>query len=51
MPGSIYLLQDNGTLHSLTERLYDSEDLLQGLLSRYPDLLAGDQIDEAAPRR
>jgi hypothetical protein len=51
MPGKIYLLQDDGNLQSLTEHRYDSESLLQGLLGRYPDLLAGDQINEAEPRR
>lgn len=51
MPGKIYLLQDDGSLQSLTERRYDSEDLLQALLGHYPDLLAGDQIDEQEPRR
>ncbi|MHC1594613.1 MAG: hypothetical protein ACXQT2_04820, partial [Methanotrichaceae archaeon] len=51
MSGKIYLLEENGTLRSLDKKPYDSEDLLQTLLERYPDLLAGDQIDEAAPRR
>jgi len=51
MSGKIYLLEENGTLRSLDKKPYDSEDLLQMLLERYPDLLAGDQIDEAAPRR
>lgn len=41
MPGKIYLLQEDGNLQSLTERRYDSEGLLQGLLGRYPDLLVG----------
>ncbi len=31
----------------MTEASYDSEDLLQGLLARYPNLLAGDQMDNA----
>ena len=30
---------------------YDSESLLQELLAKYPDLLAGDQIDTERPRR
>jgi hypothetical protein len=30
---------------------YDSEDLLQELLCKYPNLLAGDQIDSRSPRR
>lgn len=51
MAGKIYLVEENGTLRSLEEQLYDSEDLLQTMLERYPDLLAGDQIDELSPRR
>jgi hypothetical protein len=51
MTGRIYLLQDDGTLESLSERPYFREDLLQELLGDYPDLLAGDQINETAPRR
>ena len=35
----------------MTEQKYDSEDLLQGLLEKYPNLLAGDQIDSEVPRR
>jgi hypothetical protein len=35
----------------LDERQYDSEDLLQTLLARYPDLLAGELIDSLAPRK
>jgi hypothetical protein len=49
--GKIYLLQEDGTLQSLEERAYASEALLQRLLEDYPDLLAGEQIDDAAPRR
>jgi len=52
MPGRIYLLDNDGkTLRSLEKQPYDSEDLLQELLGEHPDLLAGDQIDEATPRR
>ncbi len=35
----------------MDESPYDSEDLLQELLEKYPNLLAGDQIDSARPRR
>jgi hypothetical protein len=55
MTGKIYLLQDDTRheprLQSLVEQPYDSEDLLQALLHDHPDLLAGDQMDESAPRR
>ena len=51
MKGGIYLIQGNGELVEMAEQPYDSEDLLQGLLARYPSLLAGAQMDPAAPRR
>jgi hypothetical protein len=49
--GCIFLIHDDGNLVEMREARYDSKDLLQGLLERYPDLLAGDQIDSEAPRR
>jgi hypothetical protein len=51
MNGGIYLIQDDGQLVEMSEQAYDSEDLLQELLAKYPKLLAGDQIDDAAPRK
>jgi len=49
--GNIYLIRGNDELVEMSEQPYDSEDLLQQLLARYPDLLAGDQMDVVAPRR
>ncbi len=51
MSGKIYLLREGETLQPLSEQPYASEDLLQSLLARYPDLLAGDQIQTSDPRR
>jgi hypothetical protein len=51
MPGSIFILHDDGTLVEMKETPYDSEALLQGLLADYSNLLAGDQIDPDNPRR
>ena len=51
MAGGIYVLQRDKQLIELREQEYDSENLLQELLAEYPNLLAGDQIDSAAPRR
>jgi hypothetical protein len=51
MPGGIYLIQGDDSLVEMEEKAYDSEDLLQGLLAEYPNLLAGDQVDGAEPRR
>ncbi len=48
----IFLLGDGATdLTTLTEAPYDTEDVLQLLLARYPDLLPGDQIDPDNPCR
>ena len=35
----------------MEETLYDAEDLLQELLEKHPDLLAGDQMRADLPRR
>ena len=50
--GAVFLLHsDNTTLVEMKEEPYDSEALLQALLSNYPALLAGEQIDTVSPRR
>ena len=51
MTGKIYLIQSDNQLLALEEQPYANEDMLQTLLEQYPDLLAGDQIDPATPRR
>jgi hypothetical protein len=51
MSGGIFLIKDDETLIETTEKEYDSEELLQELLAKYPNLLAGDQIDSENPRR
>jgi hypothetical protein len=51
MAGKIYLLNEGGSLQTMTEQPYENEALLQGLLGAYPDLMAGDQMDENTPRR
>jgi len=50
MGRNIYLIEGE-TLQPLQEKAYDSEELLQHLLADYPDLLAGEQMDERTPRR
>lgn len=40
-----------GNLFPMTETSFEKEDILQELLAKYPDLLAGDQIDPDNPRR
>jgi hypothetical protein len=49
--GEIFLIKDDGQLVEMKQREYESEDLLQELLQKYPNLLAGDQMDNKSPRR
>lgn len=51
MSHGIFLIHSHDQLVEMREQPYDSEDLLQRLLARYPNLLAGDQIDRETPRR
>lgn len=51
MNGRIFVLGDDGALTPLAEAPYELEDVLQRLLADHPDLLAGEQMNEAAPRR
>jgi hypothetical protein len=47
----IFLLKDSGDLEKVPVKPYDSEDLLQSLIERHPELLAGDQINPEEPIR
>jgi len=51
MGKKIFLLDHNNELDEMTETLYDSEDLFQELIEKYPAILAGDQINPENPRR
>lgn len=51
MSGKIYVLKHDETLEALTEQPYADEDLLQTLLERYSDLLAGEEMNPGDPRR
>lgn len=44
-------MQDDGRLVEMTEQEYFTEDLLQQLLAKHPNLLAGDQMSSGEPRR
>ncbi len=51
MPESIFRIGAEGELETVAETVVTDEDRLQDLLARYPDMLAGNQISRAAPRR
>jgi hypothetical protein len=51
MDGTIYLIGKDGKLEEMSQQSYDKEDILQKYLADYPNLLAGDQMDEAKPKR
>lgn len=48
---TIFLLKDDGNLQRVPRRHYESEELLQSLIEKHPDLLAGDQMAGDEPIR
>lgn len=51
MPGGVFVLKDAKTLVEMQPASFASEDDFQRLLAAFPSLLAGQQIDNAAPRK
>src|SRR2546429_4272 len=51
MPDSIFLIGTDSHIEQVPYRAYVSEDVLQDLIAKYPELLAGEQIDPDDPPR
>ena len=51
MAERIYVMNEKGSLEPLTEKPFDTEDLLQALIADHPELLDGEQIRPGDPRR
>ena len=51
MSGGVYYLDAQGALTEMKESSFAVEVDLQDLVARHPNLLVGDQIDPASPRR
>lgn len=51
MSGGIFVIGSDERLVEMTAASYDSEQVLQELLEKYPSLIAGDQVDPETPRR
>lgn len=51
MTGEIFLMDNDENIIPMNETKYDSERILQELLAKYPQLLAGDQINSENPRK
>ncbi len=51
MTRKIFLLQEGNELVEMEENEYVSEDILQDLVAKYPNLLAGDEMNVDIPRR
>ena len=51
MSSGVFLIQTDGQLVEMSEESYGSEADFQELLAKYPNLLAGDQINDEEPRR
>jgi len=51
LSSGVFLIQTDGKLVEMAEESYGSEADFQELLAKYPNLLAGDQINDEKPRR
>lgn len=51
MSGSIFVVDDKNRISELKESKFQSEDIFQELIERYPNILAGDQITPENPRK
>ena len=51
MSSGVFLLYKDGSLEEMNQEDYSSEEYLQTLLENYPNLLAGEQINETNPRK
>lgn len=51
MSSGVFVLRKDGALVEMNQREYDSEDMLQNLLAEYPNLMAGNLINELNPRK
>jgi hypothetical protein len=49
--GGVFVLQGGDSLLAMKPAEFAKEDDFQRLLSRFPELLVGDQIDPESPRR
>jgi hypothetical protein len=48
---TMFLIHQSGEIVEMNAQPYDSEKLLQGLLAKYPSVLAGDQTNGNIPRK
>jgi len=51
LASGVFLIQSDGQLVEMSEESYGSEADFQELLAKYPNLLAGNQINDAEPRK
>ena len=51
MSGKIFAIRDGEGLTELTQTTYENEDLLQSLIEKHPEILAGEQINPDDPRK
>ncbi|MCK9565873.1 MAG: hypothetical protein M0Q43_07485 [Methanothrix sp.] len=51
MAGGVFLIQKDGQLVEMSEESYGSEADFQELIAKYPNILAGNQINDEEPRK
>lgn len=51
MSNKVYLIDEKNQMKAMEEAPYEAEDVLQDLVARFPELLAGEQMDAERPRK
>ena len=51
MGNGIFLIQTDGSLVEMPQSPYNSEEVLQDLLAKYPNILTGNQNEDSEPTR
>jgi len=51
LSSGVFVIKKDGSLVEMLSSKYDSEEVLQSLLEEYPNLLAGNLIDDINPRK
>ncbi len=51
MADGMFVMRDDGSLVEMSEALFESEKVFQGMLAEHPGLIPGSQVDPERPRR
>lgn len=51
MSSGVFVIREDGSIEEMEQSEYQSEEILQELIAKHPNLIAGNLIDEKNPRK